>query len=241
MKKLLAILSLLFVTTIAFGQVNFYKIGVGAGLGTTISYADVDENSQSYAGYIMADYNLTAFITAGLEFQAGQIKGGDIITNPHNRQFKNNFKALTLNSKIAIGQFFNYERNNFLNVIKGLYLGVGLGSIQNNMKYIVRYKPNTEAQYPPLGYKFPGDDKSTNLLMPVNLGMNFYFKDRNDELRYIFNVNYQGNLTFGEGLDGYDDPLSIFKNKAPDIYSFLSMGIKYNFGPKGVSKRIFTY
>ena len=38
-----------------------------------------------------------------------------------------------------------------------------------------------------------------------------------------------------------NDPMAIFQNKAPDIYSFLSVGIKYNFGPKGVSKRIFTY
>ena len=241
MKKLFITLLILPFTNLVFGQVNFYKIGVGAGLGTTISYADVRENSQSYAGYITADYNLTAFVTAGLEFQAGQIKGGDIITNPHNRQFKNNFKALTVNGKVAIGQFFNYERNNFLNAIKGLYFGVGLGAIQNNMKYIVRYKPNTEAQYPPLGYKFPGDDKSTNILMPVNLGMNFYFKDGNDQLRYIFNVNYQGNLTFGEGLDGYNDQMAVFRNEAPDIYSFLSVGIKYNFGPVGISKRIFTY
>ena len=59
MKKLLAILSFTFIATIAFGQVNFYKIGLGAGFGTTISYADVQENSQSFAGYVAADYNLT--------------------------------------------------------------------------------------------------------------------------------------------------------------------------------------
>ncbi|RZL47916.1 MAG: hypothetical protein EOP00_10605 [Pedobacter sp.] len=243
MKKTILTLSLLLIATIGFSQenfVNFYKFGVGIGLGATVSYADVRENSQSFGGYIHGDYNLTAFVTAGLELQAGQIKGGDINTNPHNRQFKNNYKAATINAKIALGEFIHYYRNDFLNVIKGFYVGIGLGAIQNDMKYIVRYKPNTQAQYPPLGYEFPGKDKSTNLLMPINLGMNFYFKDGYDQLRYILNFNYQGNLTFGEGLDGYDDPMATFENKSADIYTLFSVGIKYNFGPVGVSKRIFS-
>lgn len=243
MKKFILTLSFLLFVTIGFSQenfVNFYKFGLGAGVGATVSYADVRENSQSFGAYVVADYNLTAFVTAGLEIQAGQIKGGDIITNPHNRQFTNNYKAASINAKIALGEFIHYYRNDFLNAIKGLYVGVGIGAINNNMKYVVRYKPNTQAEYPPLGYEFPGKDKSTNLLMPIHLGMNFYFKDGYDQLRYIVNFSYQGNLTFGEGLDGYDDPMAVFKNNAPDMYTLFSVGVKYNFGPVGVSKRIFS-
>ena len=228
------------INSLAFSQINFYKLAVGGGFGATVSYADVRENSQSFGGYITGDYNLTAFITAGLELQAGQIKGGDIITNPHNRQFKNGYKAFSLNGRVALGQFIDYYRHDFLSVIKGAYVGIGIGAISNKMTYIVRYKPNTELTNPPNGYLFPGKTKSTNLLIPVNLGMNFYFKDGYDQLRYIVNFNYQGNLTFGEGLDGYDDPMAKFENQAPDIYTLFSVGLKYNFGPVGVSKRIFS-
>lgn len=243
MKKYILSILLISSTTVAFSQqnlINFYKLAVGGGLGPTVSYADVRENSRGFGGYITADYNLTAFFTAGLELQAGHIKGGDIVTNPHNRQFDNGYKAGSLNIKIALGEYIRYYRNDFLNSIKGLYAGIGIGAIHNDMKYIVRYKPNTQAQYPPLGYEFPGKDKSTNLLMPVNLGINFYFKDGYDQLRYIINFNYQGNLTFGEGLDGYNDPLGKFENNAPDIYTLFSVGVKYNFGPVGYSKRIFS-
>lgn len=242
MKKYILSILLISLTTAVFSQqnlINFYKLGVGGGVGPTISYADVRENSQSFGGYITADYNFTPFFTAGIELQAGQIKGGDIITNPHNRQFKNNYKALTINTKIALGEFIEYYKSDFLNSVKGLYAGIGIGVIRNDMKSIVRYKPNTQAQYPPLGYEFPGKDKSTNLLVPVNLGINFYFKDYYDQLRYIVNINYQGNLTFGEGLDGYNDPQNKFENNAPDIYTLFSVGVKYNFGPVGYSKRIF--
>ncbi|WP_316769833.1 hypothetical protein [Pedobacter frigiditerrae] len=239
MKKAILTILLLLSALIGFSQINFYKFAVGAGFGTNISYADVRENSQGYSGHITADYNLTPFLTAGLEFQAGQIRGGNVITNPHNRQFKNNYKGFSLNGRVALGQFVGYYRQSFLSAIKGLYVGVGLGAISNKMSYIVRYKPNTQATNPPLGYLFPGKDKSVNLLMPLNLGMNFYFKDRDDQLRYIVNINYQGNLTFGEGLDGYNDPMVKFENDAPDMYTVFSVGVKYNFGPVGISKRIF--
>lgn len=239
LKKSSLIISFILLTVTCFGQGNYRKLSLGAGFGPTIAYADVREKSQSYGGYSEFLVNLTPFITTGLEFQIGRIKGGDIITNPHNRQFANDYKALTLNVKAALGQFIDYSRSGFYNAIKGLYVGLGIGAIRNDLGYIVRYKPNTEAQYPPLGYKFPGKDKSTNLLMPVNLGINFYFTDTYDEPRYALNFNYQGNFTFGEGLDGYDDPIGIFKNNDSDVYTLLSVGFKYNFGPSRSSRKIF--
>ncbi|RZL39453.1 MAG: hypothetical protein EOO96_00615 [Pedobacter sp.] len=232
-------LSLLFSTTISYAQVNFYKSSVGFGLGPNVSYADVRENSMGFAAYLSGDYNFTPFVTAGLEIQAGQLKGGDIITNPHNRQFKNNFKAVSLNAKVALGEFIKYERSDFLSAIKGLYIGTGIGAINNNMKYVVRYKPNTQAEYPPLGYEFPGKNKSTNLLVPVSAGINFYLFDTFGDMRYILNFGYQGNITFGEGLDGYDDPMAVFENDSPDMYALFSVGIKYNFGSVGLTKRRF--
>ncbi|MEE1946312.1 hypothetical protein VRU48_14400 [Pedobacter sp. KR3-3] len=239
MKKLILAASFLFLALAGHGQVNFYKLAAGGGFGATVSYADVRENSQSYAGYGALDYNFTPFVNAGLEVQMGKVKGGNIVTNPHNRQFVNSFMAFSVGGKVALGQFVDYSDSKFLSVVKGLYLGAGLGAIRNKMTYIVRYKPNTQAEYPPLGYKFPGEDKSTNLLVPLNLGMNFYFKDGYDRLRYVLNFNYQGNFTFGEGLDGYDDPMGTFKNNNPDFYTLFSVGLKYNFGPVGVAKRIF--
>lgn len=239
MKKIILTLLLISFTKLSFCQVNFYKIVIGGGAGITKAFADLDERSTSFGAYAELGYNFTPFISGNLEGQIGQVKGGNIVTDRHNRQFTNDFKAFSINGKVALGQFIDYSRSNFLSVIKGFYLGTGAGLIYNDLTYVVRYKPGTETAYPPNGYYFPGKDKSTNLFVPVNVGMNFYFKDRNDNLRYIFNVNYQGNVTFGEGLDGYDDPQSIFKNHAPDIYTLFSVGLKYNFGPVGLAKRIF--
>ena len=37
-------------------------------------------------------------------------------------------------------------------------------------------------------------------------------------------------FAFGEGLDGYDDPSSKFKNNAIDQYRQITIGFKYFFG-----------
>jgi hypothetical protein len=44
------------------------------------------------------------------------------------------------------------------------------------------------------------------------------------------NITYTHNFTFSEGLDGYDDSSSKFKNNAQDMFSALTVGVKFNFG-----------
>jgi len=221
----------LFLTVFAiasFGQSNFYKLSVGAGAGGTYSFTDVKKGKFGYAGVANADFYFTPFISGGLEIQQGLIKGGDRFKDPHQREFTNSFLAIALNAKFRAGEFTDFYYSDFLNYTKGFYLGTGLGVIKNNMNQIVRYKGS---------YEFPGDDKSTNVVLPINIGIDFYFPDGWGDIRYIFNINYQTNFAFGEGLDGYNDPPTKFQNNAPDMYNFLSIGFKYTFGPKGLTSK----
>jgi hypothetical protein len=80
-------------------------------------------------------------------------------------------------------------------------------------------------------YVFPGADNSVNFVVPLNVGIHWEIKDYWNETRYIIGMNYQSNLTFGEGLDGYNDPKSIFKNDGVDIYNMGTISVKYCFGP----------
>jgi hypothetical protein len=237
-KQTLALLFLL-LSTVCFGQANYYKFSLGLGFGPTITYADLQEKLHSYGGYGEVLYNFSPFITAGVEFQTGELKGGDVITDKDNRAFINRYQAFSVNSTLALGQFIDHGRNTFLGIVKGAYVGLGVGTISNDMTFIVRYKPNTQAAYPPLGYEFPGDEKSTSILVPIQLGLNFYLKNNYGDQRFVINVNYKANFTFGEGLDGYNDPMGLFKNNAPDFYTLLSLGFKYNFGPSRYSTKIF--
>lgn len=227
-KRYLALLLTLFTVT-AFGQSNFYRYSAGGGGGGTYTFTDVKKGKFGFGGYGNIDYHFTPFITAGLELQAGILKGGDILEDPHNREFTNVYKALTLNAKFRAGELTDFYYNDFLDYTKGFYLGTGVGVINNQMKKVVRYKGT---------YTFPGDDKGINMVIPLNVGIDFYFPDGWGEMRYTLNINYQANVTIGEGLDGYNDPRTLgFENFNPDIYNFLSIGFKYSFGPKAITRK----
>ncbi|WP_037505227.1 hypothetical protein [Pedobacter jeongneungensis] len=201
----------------------------GFGGGVNKSYTDVYKGGFGYTAYGVFDYHITPFVTLGLEGQYGMVQGGDIETDPHNRQFVNKYKTLSVNVKLMLGEVVDYDKSEFLYNIRGLYLGLGVGVVNNNITDIVRYKPSWAAYDPGYG-PFPGQDKSNNLLVPINFGFNYFINDGYGYMRYIININAQSNFTFGEGLDGYNDSSTKFKNYSPDVYNSYTIGFKYMLG-----------
>ncbi|WP_316850002.1 hypothetical protein [Pedobacter agri] len=218
-----------FLVTFSFAQSNYFKWSWGLGGGANYSKTDVVEGNWGYTAAGEINYHFTPFVTAGLEGQYGMVQGGDIVTDPHNRQFVNKYTSVTANFKVQLGEFVNYDRRPFWEAIKGAYLGLGVGVINNNITDIVRYKPDWAAVDPGYG-PFPGVDKGVNLIVPINLGLNYYINDGYGYVRYVINFNAQSNFTFGEGLDGYNDPPTKFRNYDPDTFNVYSLGVKYFFG-----------
>lgn len=243
----------------ASAQSNFHQFSLGGGYGMTQSFTEVKGHGTEFSGYITGDYYFTPFLSLGLEAQKGRIFGGNDKARPDNREFLNTYKAVTINGKIAYGEIFDYGREGFARTIRGLYVGVGVGAIKNKMRYVILQGPEIEpekeetgtppapaAPVPPVDTEEPKKPErvvyhtkknSTNLLVPINLGINFYFTDHYEHVRYIINFNYQGNITFGEGLDGYDNASTTLKSKGPDIYTYVSVGVKYQFGPMGLFRK----
>lgn len=222
-------LLLVFIGSFSFAQSNYFKMSYGFGGGVNKSYTDVYKGGFGYTAYGVFDYHITPFVTFGLEGQYGMVQGGDIETDPHSRQFVNKYKTLSVNVKLMLGEVVDYDKSEFLYNIRGLYLGLGVGVVNNNITDIVRYKPSWAA-YDPSHGPFPGQDKSNNLLVPINLGFNYFIKDGYGYMRYIININAQSNFTFGEGLDGYNDSSTKFKNYSPDVYNTYTIGFKYMLG-----------
>jgi len=221
-------LSLLFLSLVKFSsaQSNYFKLSGGFGLGANYSYTDVLKGTIGHTVYGTFDYHITPFVTVGVEGQYGLVQGGDIETDPNNRQFVNKYTAATANLKLMLGEIVDYKRNNFLYNIRGLYAGVGVGVINNNIVDIVRYRPNDPNSAP-----FPGKNKSHNLLLPANLGFNYYIKDGYGYMRYVINFNAQTNFVVGDGLDGYTEPKnSTVNNNASDVYTAYTIGFRYFFG-----------
>lgn len=217
----------------SFAQSNFYKISIGGGLGATQSFTEVKKHDFGFAGYGTLDYLFTPFLSLGIEGQMGEINGGDYMTDPGNKQFTNSYKALSLNGKIHLGEIIDNNYSKLYNNIKGLYIGGGMGIIQNKVSSVI--PPNLEN---PEHFSLRTTG-TKDIFFPLNLGINFYFANREGFYRYVLNFNYQANLTLGEKIDGYDDSVVTRESGNPDMYTFLSVGVKYNFGQMGLSKKTF--
>ncbi len=161
----------------------------------------------------------------GLEFQLGKLSGGgtDLKIDKDGRQFVNNYKALILHMDVQAGEVINYQGSTVLNVLKNFYLGAGIGGIANSV-----VTQRTSVIDPT--YTFPGKDNGINLIVPLRFGYEFKFYNEYDQPNVRLDIGYQHNLTFGEGLDGYADPSTKFKNNALDQYRQITVGIKVNFG-----------
>lgn len=206
---------------------------MGLNTGVTQALADVQKIVPKPTLILSGDYHITPFALAGIEIQKGNISGGDPKNDPHLRYFNNSYLAVMLNGRVQLGQFVDFESSNLLYAVRGFYVGAGVGIINNKMAEVVRYKPGTLSDYPPLGYKFPGVDKAINLLIPINTGISFNVVDKWRFTKFIFSFNYQSNVMLGEDVDGYNDPKSRFNN-GRDYWGVASIGVRYCFGPEGL-------
>nr|WP_068886891.1 outer membrane beta-barrel protein [Pedobacter panaciterrae] len=204
----ISLLALLLCLT-ATAQSNFYKLSLGGGAGLTQSFTDYEKHKFGKTIYGVGEFFFTPFISLGGEGQIGRIKGED--NDLSKKSFLNSYKSLTINGKLYMGAIIDYKRNAFSNTIKGLYLGAGLGGILNNVS----------------GAKPP---KTKDIIVPVNLGYTYYFPDRSGYYRYGINVNYQSTVSLDGGIDGLE-------TSHTDLYTYFSLGIRYQFGPMGLSRK----
>lgn len=199
-----------------------YSIGVGGGLAR--ASADLSKEINKTAFYVNFNYNYTPFTTFTAELQAGKLAGGDPLTDKDTRGFENSFKAVILYADFQLGEYINYQNRGFLNIVKNIYGGTGFGVIHNQMDFVQR----TSLIDPT--YVFPGQDSSTELLIPARIGYEFKFYNEFQEPYIRLNLGYQQTWVYGEGLDGYNDPPTKFKNNHVDRYALFSVGVKYGFG-----------
>lgn len=203
---------------------NYQEYSVGGGGSINRAYVDVAQQKSRRTFNLNVNYNYSPFVTVGADLQFGKLAGGDQVNNAHLREFINTYTAFVLQGDLQAGEIIDYDNSLFLDALKNFYAGTGIGAIRNKMTFIERIKPDGS------GYVFPGKDKSINLLIPLRFGYEFKIYNDYGEPQFRLNFGYQMNVTFGEGLDGYNDPPTKFKNNALDMYSQISVGVKVGFG-----------
>lgn len=205
-------------------QYNYSQWGVGIGASSVLSYSDLRQNNPKFSVNADVYYNYSPYVPFAFEIQAGQLSGGNENTDPSHRHFANSFISVSLHGDLQLGEIIDFNRNAFLDVVKGFYVGTGVGLTHNNITDIRRNAKDAP------DYVFPGTNSSINALIPLRFGYEFKIFNYNDEPFMAIDIGYIHNLTFAEGLDGYNDPPAKFKNNAQDMFHQITVGLKLNFG-----------
>lgn len=218
LKYFYLITSLFLFASSGAAQTNFHKYSTGISVGSTLVFGDSERKETGIAYNIVMDYYFTPYTNLGFEFQTGQLRGG----HPDYGKFKNNYGLISFNGKIQLGQFLNDSQlDNFvLRKLRGLYLGSGLAAI------------NSRSKLPGVEHKIVAYE----IALPLNAGININLQRKWQEYStFMLNINYQTMVSFEDGLDGYIDNAS----NTNDVYTFFSVGLRFNFGTIGLhqSKR----
>lgn len=213
------------ITVKAQSGYNYYEWGIGGDASYERGYTNITQQNShiGFNGNIIYNYN--PYLPIEAEFQTGQLSGGGPLPkqDPYGRQYVNNYKAVILHADVQLGATIDYSGSWILNIVKNFYAGTGIGLI-NNSNVVQRtsiYEPS---------YVFPGKDNSLDFMVPLRFGYEFKIWDSYNQPSMAIDIGYIHNLAFGEGLDGYDDPESKFKNNATNQYRQITIGFKYYFG-----------
>jgi hypothetical protein len=227
LKKLILLLAFVLPSFIVEAQQAYYydEFGVGLDLSYERGYTNITTQTSHVSANLNFVYNYGPFVSSVAEFQYGTLSGGGLSPNsdPYGRQYINHYSAFILRTDFQLGGFIGYSRSDFVNFIKNFYGGTGIGFVSNNntvQRYSI-YEPD---------YRFPGANKSINVDIPLTFGYEFKFYNNYQEPYMAIDLSYVHSLVFGEGLDGYDDPPSKFRNLHTDQYRQIVLGIKFNFG-----------
>lgn len=210
---------------------NYQEWGVGVDASYIRGYTNVQLQFNHPAYNFNFIYNYNPYLPVAAEIQIGQLSGGGLAPkqDKNGREYVNNYKAFVLHADVQLGSAIDYEGSWILQILKNFYLGTGVGLISNSntvQRYSIYAPPYPQPGY----YKFPGNDNSIDLMLPLRAGYEFKIFDSYNEPSMAIDVGYIHNLAFNEGLDGYNDPSSKFKNNAVDQYRQIVIGFKYFFG-----------
>lgn len=227
MKRLFLLLAFVLPSFIVKAQqaYHFDEFGVGLDLSYERGYTNITTQANHVSANLNFIYNYGPFASSVAELQYGTLSGGGLTPNldPFGREYVNHYAAFILRTDYQLGGIIGYSRSDFVNFLKNFYGGTGIGLVDNNNS-VQRYSIYQST------YKFPGADKSINVDIPLRFGYEFKFYNDFDEPYMAIDLCYVHSVVFGEGLDGYDDPPSKFRNLHSDQYRQIVLGIKLNFG-----------
>ncbi|MFI5160359.1 MAG: hypothetical protein ACHQHN_03735 [Sphingobacteriales bacterium] len=199
---------------------DYSQYDLGTSLGFNSFAGDVQTSTSTKAINFNFDYNQTPFVNYIFEFQAGKLGGGNENTDLLGRQFSADYNYYAFRIQVQAGELIDYSQSPFLNAVKNLYVGAGVGMIYSNIS------PNNINRYSILspGYYTPGTDKANELFVPARIGYELKIFNKNQRPDVKIDVGYQYNIVMGDQLDGFK------AGTHNDAYGQFTIGVKISVG-----------
>jgi len=204
------------------GQEEYHRLNIGLGAGINTTYADIAAEGYGKSILFGLDYHISQYMTAGVAFEKGSFKGN---SNTDPRAYTNNYSTFSFTGRLYSGEFLKSSASTFLHTI---FVGSGIGILSNSISENVRLNTTTGQQY-------KGVDAGKDLLIPFTAGFQVPFGNAWGVKKLFLEAGAQYNLTFGEGLDGYYDPLNDSESRRLDAFGTVYLKLNYRFGRKAVS------
>jgi hypothetical protein len=233
LKKLILLFVFAFITIVVKAQVgyNYKQFAIGLDVSYERGYTNLAKQYDHFSENLNFVYNYSPYIPITAEIQFGTLSGGGLspAVDPSGRMYTNHYEAFIVHGDFQLGEVIDYSEKDILNIIKNFYFGTGIGFVFNG-NTVQRYSIYRPAPPAPNSYIFPGNNSSVNLTVPFRFGYEFKIYNDFEEPYMAIDLGYVHNMVFGEGLDGYDDPPSKFKNNATNQYRQILIGVKFSFG-----------
>ena len=200
-----------------------HDYSIGFGLGRTKMYGDLPNSrpQQVYIGYF--EKNISQSMSFGETISYGYLESNGLIHS------LNHFTSVDQHLTVEIGTFIhmfykNYNDNIVTRLIGGIYVGGGIGVINNDLVKISN--PNESIFVANTGLDNPVIEKnSTALYFPLSAGYNLHIANRLWVLRgIVLNANFQYTVCQSDYIDGYDPPSRA--NNKNDVYTVMSLGFR---------------
>jgi hypothetical protein len=193
-----------------------YDFGVGAG--ANVVYGDAETLTARPAIHLNLTFNQTPFVNYTLEAQIGQMAGGNAANSLSGRQFTSDFSSYQFRVQLQQGEFIDYSRSAFANVMKNFYVATGVGIIYTNITGISRYS------YLIPDYYTGGTNNANQVFLPLRTGYEFKIFNSYNEPSFKIDIGYEYNFVFGDELDGFK------AGKKNDAFAQIYFGVKFALG-----------
>jgi hypothetical protein len=219
-KKPFLTLFICFIAFIAKGQSgeDFSRYDLGFSAGFNKVYGDELPQKTTPSVNFTLTYNQTPFTNFVFEVQVGRMAGGDSLHSVFGRQFTSNFNSYLVRGQLQLGEFVDYSGSQIMNGIKNFYISAGIGYVITSITSIIRHSITIPGLYT------PGQNFSREALLPLRIGYEFKFFDKDQQPGFKVDLGYGYNYIFGDNLDGY------VYGKNNDGYSQFFIGVKFAIG-----------